>query len=198
MFDLVSTHSSHQALVDNQPYTISTLDTIHQPIKTVRNCTTDVKSWMTTNKLQLNDNKTDATTVLSNHEFSFDSLLLSVIRNEDAEVQYVSYVSACRNTYAMCVNPHEYKLGISTIQYNITLLPSVNTLIARGMFCGAKYTHHTFTPVIKHLITTTANKHPGKKSLIDLKKQKQKNKKKYGTSSLKKSKPLLVLLSSLG
>ena len=41
------------------------------------------------------------------------------------------------------------------IQYSITLLPSVNTLIARGMVCGAKYTHHTFTPIIiKHLITT--------------------------------------------
>ena len=52
------------------------------------------------------------------------------------------------------------------VQYNITLLTSVNTLIARGMFCGAKYTHHTFTPIIKHLITT-ANKHPGKKSFID-------------------------------
>ena len=43
-----------------------------------------------------------------------------------------------------------------TIQYNITLLPSVNTMIARGMFCGAKYTHHTFIPIIKKLITTTA------------------------------------------
>ena len=32
---------------------------------------------------------------------------------------------------------------------NTTLLPSVNT-VARGMFCGAKYTHHTFTPAIKH------------------------------------------------
>ena len=40
--------------------------------------------------------------------------------------------------------------------------PSVNTLIAR-------YTHHTFSPIIKHLITTTANKHPGKKSFIDKK-----------------------------
>ena len=55
---------------------------------------------------------------------------------------------------------------INTIQYNITLLPSVNTLIARGMYCGAKYTHDTFTPIIKHLITT-ANKHPVKKSFID-------------------------------
>ena len=53
------------------------------------------------------------------------------------------------------------------IQYNITLLPSVNTLIARGMFRSAKYTHHTFTPIIKHLITTKANKHPAKKSFID-------------------------------
>ena len=48
------------------------------------------------------------------------------------------------------------------LQYNTTLLPSVNTLIARAMFCGAKYTHHTFTPTIKHLITTIANKYPRK------------------------------------
>ena len=36
-----------------------------------------------------------------------------------------------------------------TIQYNTTVLPSVNT-IARRMFCGAKNTHHTFIPTIKH------------------------------------------------
>ena len=46
-------------------------------------------------------------------------------------------------------------------------MPSVNTLIAQGMFCGAKYTHHTFTPIIIFLFTTTANKHPGKNSFID-------------------------------
>ena len=52
----------------------------------------------------------------------------------------------------------EYTTSVMpTIQYSTTLLPSVNTLIARGMFCGAKYTHHKFTPIIKHLITT-ANK----------------------------------------
>ena len=53
------------------------------------------------------------------------------------------------------------------IQYSVTLFPNVSTLISRGMFCGAKYTHHTFTPIIKNLITTTANKHPGKKSFVD-------------------------------
>ena len=36
------------------------------------------------------------------------------------------------------------------VQYNITLLPSVN-IIAQGMFCGSKYTHHTFTPIIKNI-----------------------------------------------
>ena len=56
-----------------------------------------------------------------------------------------------------------YLWAPALIQNNITLLP----LIARGMFCGAKYTHHTFTSIIKHKITTTANKHPGKKSFID-------------------------------
>ena len=54
-----------------------------------------------------------------------------------------------------------------TIQYNITLMPSVNTLIAREMFCGAKVNNHTFTLIIKHLITTKGNKHPGKRSFID-------------------------------
>ena len=45
------------------------------------------------------------------------------------------------------------------LQYNTTLLPSVNTLIARGMFCSAKYTHHTFTPIIKHLLQQQINKY---------------------------------------
>ena len=33
--------------------------------------------------------------------------------------------------------------------HNTTLLPSVRTT-ALGMFCGAKDTHHTFTPIMKH------------------------------------------------
>ena len=47
------------------------------------------------------------------------------------------------------------------IQYNTTLLPSVNT-VALGVFCGAKYTPNTFMPIIKHhLITTASIKHLG-------------------------------------
>ena len=44
---------------------MSTLDTIHQSIKTLQNCTTDVKSSISANKPQLNDLKTDAMIMLS-------------------------------------------------------------------------------------------------------------------------------------
>ena len=63
----------------------------------------------------------------------------------------------------------------NTTQYNTTLLPQYNTTLLKecqytawGMFCDAKDTHsHTFTPIIKHLITTTAKKHPGEKSFTE-------------------------------
>ena len=45
------------------------------------------------------------------------------------------YSCTCNNRFA-------------TNDYNTTLLPSVNTT-ALGMLCGAKYTHHSFTPVTK-------------------------------------------------
>ena len=68
LFNLISKHTvNHHAFTDdNQLYKISTLDTIHQSIETLQNCTTDVKSWMTANKLQLNDNKTEAMIIFSN------------------------------------------------------------------------------------------------------------------------------------
>ena len=41
------------------------------------------------------------------------------------------------------------KLSQFVFFYNTSLLPSVSTNTL-GMCCGAKYTHYTFTPVIKH------------------------------------------------
>ena len=49
--------------------------------------------------------------------------------------------------------------------YNTTLLPDVNT-IALEMFCGARFAHHTFTPVMKHHSTTTTT-NVGVKNAID-------------------------------
>ena len=93
LFNLVSKHAvNHHAFADdNQLYKISTLDTIHQLIETLQNCTTDVKSWMTTNKLQLNDNKTEAMIILPNR-MSLHSLLPSVIHIGDADVPFLSSV----------------------------------------------------------------------------------------------------------
>ena len=66
-----------------------------------------VRSWMTANKLQLNDNKTEAMIILSNR-MSVHSPLPSVIHIRDADVPFVSSVknlgvtwiqiSACLNT----------------------------------------------------------------------------------------------------
>ena len=68
-----------------------------------------------------------------------------------------------RRIWSIRVNTYQCRcvLQYNTIQYNIALLPSVNTLIARGMLCGAKYTHHTFTAIMKHLIT---NAQPSEKA----------------------------------
>ena len=68
LFNLVSKHAvnHHGFADDNQLYEISTLDAIHQSIETLQKCTTDVKSWMTANKLQLNDSKTEAMIIVSN------------------------------------------------------------------------------------------------------------------------------------
>ena len=38
--------------------------------------------------------------------------------------------------------------------FNATSLPSAN-VTAQGMFCGAKYTHHTFTLIINDKINST-------------------------------------------
>ena len=64
-------------------------------------------------------------------------------------------VCVCAVCVCVCVCVYNFKVS--------------NTLIAhKECFLVPKYTHHTFTPIIKHLITT-ANKHPGKKSFIDKK-----------------------------
>ena len=82
-------------------------------------------------------------------------------------MKILSHASAKKKTKGL--KSFKFRVCIGRFQmtpYNTSVLPSVSTQIARGMFCGVKYTHHTFTPIIKHLITT-ANKHPGKMSFID-------------------------------
>ena len=81
----------------SQLYKVSTLDEIRQSVETLYNCIRDVKSWMTTNKLQLNDTKTEAMIALSNR-MSTHTTLPSVIHVGDADVPFVSSVENVRVT----------------------------------------------------------------------------------------------------
>ena len=68
LFYIVKTHTvnRHAFADDNQLYKVCTPDEIHQSMETPQNCITDIKTWMITNKLQLNDTKTEAMIALSN------------------------------------------------------------------------------------------------------------------------------------
>ena len=67
-------------------------------------------------------------------------------------VTQAPFVTRVENNPNKMVNNRVSIEPFVVIIYNITLLPSVNTLIARGIICGAKYIHHTFTPIIKHRV----------------------------------------------
>ena len=71
-----------------------------------------------------------------------DKFKLSV--TEKLDLEFVVQLTFVYYVFISC----KYKL-----QYITTLFPSVNT-IAPGMLVvvvfGAKYTHHTFSPIIKH------------------------------------------------
>ena len=88
LFNLVNKYAvNHHALADdNQLYKISNHST-----EILQNRTTEVKSWMTANKLQLNDNKPEAMIILSNRT-SIHSPLPSVIHIGDADVPFMSSV----------------------------------------------------------------------------------------------------------
>ena len=51
----------------------------------------------------------------------------------------------------------------NTIQYNFIAKCQYTDCTRNVLWCQV----HSFTPIVKHLITTAANKHPGKTSFID-------------------------------
>ena len=138
LFNLVSKHAvSHHAFADdNQLYKISTLDAIHQSIETLQTCTIGVKSWMSANKLQLNDKKTtttEAMIILSNR-MSVHSPLPSVIHIGDADVPFVSSVK---------------NLGV-TLDSNLSMSQHISNT------CKAAYIQIRHISSIRHPLTTQA------------------------------------------
>ena len=101
-----------------QVYKISALDAIHQSIETLQNCTTDVKSWMTANKLQLNDTKTEAMIILPVH-----SPLPSVIHIGDAAYIQIRHLSSKRHLLTtQATQPLVCSLVLSRLDYCNSLL----------------------------------------------------------------------------
>ena len=65
--DIFDRHSvCHHSFADyTQMQNSSSLDQLHATISALQECVSDVKSWMTLNRLQLNDGKTEAMLVMS-------------------------------------------------------------------------------------------------------------------------------------
>ena len=117
LFHIVEKHTvNHHAFAnDNQFYKVSTLDGFHQSIETLQICITDVKSWMTTNKLQLNDTKRKPMIAFTNR-MSIHTSLPFVIRVGDADVPFVSSVENVRVTLDSNLSMSQYIKYIHTNQ----------------------------------------------------------------------------------
>ena len=118
LFELIKKHSiRHQAFADdNQLYKETVPDQIQTTIETMQNCTTDVKLWMTHNKLQLNDSKTESMLVKS-HSLSVTVPLPSTMRIGNSEVLFVSSVKNLGVTVDCNLNMTQHVLNICRSAY---------------------------------------------------------------------------------
>ena len=64
---------------DTQLYKSCTPSIIDQTIQTTQNCITDIKTWMTTHKLKLNDDKTEVLLIHTNRSFSSNTKPSSIL-----------------------------------------------------------------------------------------------------------------------
>ena len=117
LFELIKKHSiMHHAFADdNQFYKETVPDQIQTTTETMRNCITDVKLWMTHNKLQLNDSKTESMLVKS-HRLSVNFSLPSSMCIGNSEVLFVPPVKNVGVTYDCNLNMTQL---VSMYQLNI-------------------------------------------------------------------------------
>ena len=78
---LIDSHSlcNHSFADDTQLYKSCTPSIIDQTIQTTQNCITDIKTWMTTHKLKLNDDKTEVLLIHTNRSFSSNTKPSSIL-----------------------------------------------------------------------------------------------------------------------
>ena len=134
LFDIVSFHSinQHAFADDNQLYIDATLDQLQPTIESFQNCISDVKSWMTLNKLQLNDSKTECMLVRSSR-IPADALPSS-LKVGDCDVEFV---------------PSVKNLGV-TLDCHLTMSAHVRNT------CKIAYMHLRQISAIRHLLTQEA------------------------------------------
>ena len=131
LFDIVKHHAvNHHAFADdNQLYKDTTLADLQPTLVSLQHCISDVKDWMSLNKLQLNDSKTECMLVRTSRTPTTD--LPASLKVGDAEVAFVSSV---RN------------LGV-TLDCNLTMSDHVQNI------CKAAYIQLRQIGAIRHLLT---------------------------------------------
>jgi hypothetical protein len=92
---LIQTHSvSGQSFADDTQLQDSCAsDQIHATIQTMQSCISDVKSWMTNNKLKLNDDKTEALLIKKKNA----SLTCAIPTSIQVGAAHISFSSCARN-----------------------------------------------------------------------------------------------------
>ena len=134
LFDIVGSHSinQHAFADDNQLYKESTLDQLQPTLESMQNCVLDVKNWMTLNKLQLNDSKTECMLVRSSRTAT--DALPSSLKVGDCDVEFV---------------PSVKNLGV-ILDCHLTMSEHVKNT------CKIAYMHIRQISAIRHLLTQEA------------------------------------------
>ena len=83
---VIKRHSLHHQLYadDTQLYKSCCPSEIQSTIKDIEDCATDIKSWMKCNKLQMNDDKTEAMLISSNRLSKFHPMPCSIQINDNS------------------------------------------------------------------------------------------------------------------
>ena len=118
LFELIKKHSiQHHAFADdNQLYKETVPDQIQTTTEIMQNCITDVKLWMTHNKLQLNDSKTESMLVKP-HRLSVNFPCPSSMCIENSKVLFISSAKNLGVTHDCNLNMTQHVLNISRSAY---------------------------------------------------------------------------------
>ena len=116
--DIFDRHSvcHHSFADDTQMWNSSSLDQLDTTISAMQECVSDVKSWMTLNRLQLNDGKTEATLVMSKRA-STSELIPQSMRIGDTDVDFSDLDKNLGVTLDSSLSMHQQVTNTCTAAY---------------------------------------------------------------------------------